>query len=110
MLGDSLGTLSDHLTDLEQTIQSRRTTPATEASAPQVPAETLTSVEQAFTHEVEQLKDEWDRSVSGQHDLLDHVEQRQRSMERQLTGLKSFAKHVEKFLEQSHEWGSHIFV
>ena len=47
MLGDSVGTLSDRLTDLEQTVQSRRTTPATEASASQVPAEAPASVEQA---------------------------------------------------------------
>ena len=66
MLGDSVGTLSDCLTDLEQTVQSRRTTPATEASASQAPAEALASVEQTFTHEAERLRDECDRSISGQ--------------------------------------------
>ena len=35
-LGRSVGTLSERLTDLEQTVQSQRTTPVTEASAPQV--------------------------------------------------------------------------
>ena len=34
MLGRSVGTLSDRLTDLEQTVQSQRTTPATEAIVP----------------------------------------------------------------------------
>ena len=64
MVGDSVGTLSDRLTDLEQTVQSQRSTPATDASASQIPVEALTSVEQAVTHEVEALKDECDRSVS----------------------------------------------
>ena len=61
---DSVGALSE--TDLEQAVQSRRTTPVTDASASQVPVEVLTSVEQAFTHEVDRMKDECDRSISGQ--------------------------------------------
>ena len=52
MVGDSVGALSDRLTDLEQTVQSRRTTPVTDASASQVPVEALTSIEQTLTHEV----------------------------------------------------------
>ena len=78
----------------------------TDASASQVPVEALASVEQAFTHEVERLKDECDRSISGQHDLLDRFDQKQRSLERQLTGLTSFAQHVE-VPRAVHEWGSH---
>ena len=50
MVGDSVGALSDRLTDLEQTVQSRRTTPVTDASASHVPVEALTSIEQAFMH------------------------------------------------------------
>ena len=56
MVGDSVGALSDRLTDLEQTVQSRRTTPVTDASASQVPVEALTSIEQAFMHEVGRMK------------------------------------------------------
>ena len=41
MLGRSVGTFSDRLTDLEQTARSQRTTPATEASAPQVSSDAL---------------------------------------------------------------------
>ena len=41
-----------------------------------------------------------------QHDLLDRFDRRQRSLERQLTGLTSFAQHVEKFLEQSVSGGA----
>ena len=107
MLGDSVGALSDRLTDLEQTVQSRRTTPAAEANASQVPTETVVTVEQTFTHEVERLTDECERSISGQCDLLDYFDERkQKSMARQLTGLKSFAKHVEKFLEQHTSGGA----
>ena len=101
MVGDSVSTLSDRLTDLEQTVQSRRTTPVTDVSASQVPVEALASVEQAFTHEVERLKDECDRSISRQHDLLERFDQKQRSLERQLTGLTSFG-----FLEQSTSGGA----
>ena len=32
--------------------------------------------------------------------MLEFFERKQKSMERQLVGLKSFAKHVERFLEQ----------
>ena len=97
MLGRSVGTLSDRLTDLEQTVQSQRTTPATEASAPQVPSDAIASVEQTFTHEVERLRDEWDRAISGQCDLLDFVERKQKYMDIQLNGLKNCAAHVESF-------------
>ena len=59
-----------------------------------------------LTHEVERLKDECGRSISGQCDLLDLSEQRQKAMERQLAGLTSFAKHDEKFLEQRLSGGA----
>ena len=104
MVGDSVGTLSDRLTDLEQTVQSGRTTPVTDANASQVPVEALACIEQAFTHEAGRMKDEYDKSMLRQFDLLERLDQKQRSLERQLTGLTSstsFAQHVEKFLEQS---------
>ena len=40
------------------------------------------------------------------NDLLDRFDQKQRSLERQLTGLVSFAQHVEKFLAQSTSGGA----
>ena len=106
MVGDSVGALSDRLTDLEQTVQSRRTTPVTDASASQVPVEALTSIDQAFTHEVGRMKDEHDKSMLRQCDLLERLDQKQRSLEKQLTGLTSFARRVEKFLEQSASEGA----
>ena len=92
LLERSVGTLSERLTNLEQAMQSQRTTPVTETSAPQVPSEALASVEQAFSHEVERLKDEWDR---GQCDLLAYFERKQKDMDKQVRGLNSFAAHVE---------------
>ena len=59
----------------------------------------LSSVEQAFTHEVEQLKDEWEKATSGLYSSLDFFERKQMYMDRQIKGLKSFATHVESFLE-----------
>ena len=57
----------------------------TDASASQVPVEALTSIEQAFTHEVGRMKDEYDKSMLRQFDLLEHLDQKQRSLEKQLT-------------------------
>ena len=91
MVGDSVGALSDRLTDLEQTVQSRWTTPVTDASVSQVPVEALASVEQAFTHEVGRMQDEYDKSMLRQYDLLERLDQQQRFLEKQLTGLTSFA-------------------
>ena len=85
-------------------MQSQRTTPAAEASASQVPTEALASVEQAFTHEVERLKDECEKEVSKQFDLLDYFERKQNYMDKKVRGLLSFAEHVESFLEQ-HTFG-----
>ena len=97
MVGESGGTISDRLTELEQTIQSRRTTPETDASASYVPVEALASVEQAFMHDVERMKNEHDKSMKRQVDLLERLDQKQRLLERQLTGLTSFSRHVESF-------------
>ena len=106
MVGDSVGALSDRLTDLEQTVQSRRTTPVTDANASQVHVEALASVEQALTHEIGRMKDEYDKSMLKLCDLLERLDQKQRCLEKQLTGLTSFAKRVEEFLEQSTSEGA----
>ena len=98
MVGHSVDNLSGRLTDLEHAVQSQRTTPATVSSTSQVPIETISSVEQALTHEVEQLSDEWEKTLEGQRRLLESLEsyeQRQKSMDKQLAGLRSFAMHVE---------------
>ena len=73
----------------------------TDASASHVPVEALTFIEQAFTHEVGRMKDDHDKSMLRLFD-----DQKQRSLERQLTGLTSFSRHVEKFLEQSASEGA----
>ena len=41
-----------------------------------------------------------------QFDLLERLDQKQRSLERELTGLTSFSRHVERFLEQSISEGA----
>ena len=56
--------------------------------------------------EVGRMKDEHDKSMLRQFDLLERLDQKQRSLERQLTGLTSFSRHVEKFLEQSASEGA----
>ena len=43
LVSHRLSTLSDRVTELEQMMQSQRTTPATDSSPPQVPSEEITS-------------------------------------------------------------------
>ena len=65
-------------------MQSRRTTPGTDASASQVPAEALTMIEQALMHEIGRVKDENTKSMLTQEDLLERLNQKQQSLEKQL--------------------------
>ena len=57
-------------------------------------------------HEVGRMKDEHDKSMLRPLDLLERLDQKQRALERQLTGLTSFSRRVEKFLEQSASEGA----
>ena len=52
------------------------------------------------------MKAEHDKSMKRQVDLLERLDQKQRILERQLTGLTSFSRRVEKFLEQSVSEGA----
>ena len=58
----------------------------TDASASQVPVKAPASIEQAFMHEVGRMKDEHDKSMLRHCDLLERLDQKQRSLEKQLTG------------------------
>ena len=98
LVDDSVGALSERLADLEHTVQSRMTTPVTEESATHV--EAWATIEQALVSEIGKVRDDHTQSVSRLSDLFEKFGERQKSLERQLSGLRSFARHVEQFLEQ----------
>ena len=95
---DSVSALSERLTELEHTVQSRMTTPVTEESATHV--ETWATIEQALMSEIGKVKDEHAQSMSRLFDLFEKFSEKQRSQERHMAGLRSFARHVEQFLDQ----------
>ena len=97
----SVSALSDRLTDPEHTVQSRMTTPVTDTSATHVSLEALATIEQALMSDLGKVKDDSIQSISRLFDLLDGFNEKQKSPEKQLTGLRSFAQQVEKFLVQS---------
>ena len=98
LVDSSVGALSDRLSDLEHTGQSRMTTPVTDTSATHVSLEALTTIEQALMSELGKAKDENIQSMSRLFALFEGFSEKQKSLEKQLTGLRSFARHVEQFL------------
>ena len=87
LVDDSVGALSERLADLEH-------------------VETWANIEQALVSEIGKVKDEHSQSMVRLYDLFEKFGERQKSLERQLTGLRSFARHVEQFLEQHVSGGA----
>ena len=97
LVGDSVSALTERLSELEHTVQSRMTTPVTEDGITQV--EAWSTMEQATTSELGKLRDDA-QEVPRLYVLCEKLHENQKSQERQLTGLRSFAQHVERFLDQ----------
>ena len=97
LVDDSVSALSERLTELEHTVQSRMTTPVTEESVTHV--EVWSTIEQALISEIGKVKDEHTQAMSRVFDLCEKLHENLKSQERQLSGLRSFAQHVEQFLE-----------
>ena len=95
---DSVSALSERLSELEHTVQSRMTTPVTEESVTHV--EVWSTIEQALMSEMGKVKDEHTQAMTRIFDMCEKLHENQKSQERQLTGLRSFAQHVEQFLDQ----------
>ena len=98
MVDNSVSALSERLSDLEHTVQSRMTTPVTEESATHV--EMWATIDQALVSEIGKVRDEHTQALSRLCDSLERFGERQESLERQTAGLRSFARHVEQWLEQ----------
>ena len=104
LVDDSVGALSERLADLEQTVQSRMPTPITVESA--IHVETWATIEQALTSEIGKVNDDHSQSMSRLYDSFEKFGEKQKSLEKLLAGLRSFARHVEQFLEQRVSGGA----
>ena len=74
------------------------TTPITEENATNV--EVWSTIDQALMSEMGKVKDEHMQAMTRIFDMCEKLHETQKSQERQLTGLRSFAQHVEQFLDQ----------
>ena len=83
---------TERLSELEPTMQSRKTTPITEDDL--IQTEAWSTMEQAILSELGEVR-EYAHEVPRLYRLCEELHETQKSQERQLTGLRSFAKHVE---------------
>ena len=104
LVDNSVGAMSERLADLEQTVQSRMTTPVTEESATHV--EMWATIEQALVSEIGKVKDEHTQSASRLFDLFEKFGERQKALEKQLAGLRSFAA-CRTVPRTTRKWRSH---
>ena len=98
LVDDSVSALTGRLSELEHTLQSRRTTPVTEGSVTQ--EEAWSTIEQALMTEIGKLKDGYAEEIPRLYELCQQLHNNHKSQESQLNGLRSFAQHVEKYLSQ----------
>ena len=95
LVEDSVGSLTERLTELEHTVQSRRTTPVSDDDV--LNMETCSTMEQAIWSELGKVR-EHAQEVPNLYTLCEHLRENQKSQEKQLSGLRGFARQVEQFL------------
>ena len=88
LVEDSVGSLTERLIELEHTVQSQRTTPVTEDD-----------VEQVIWSELGKVREQA-QEIPNVHLMCEKLLENQKSYEKQLSGLRSFARRVEQFLTQ----------
>ena len=93
----SVESLTERLTELEQTVQSRRTTPITDDDI--LNEEAWSPMEQASWSEMARLR-EHVQEVPGLYTLCERLHENQKSQEKQLSGLRGFARQVEQCLDR----------
>ena len=84
LVGNSVGALTERLSELEHTVQSRMTTPVTDDGIPQI--EARSTMEQAIMSELGKLRDDT-QEVPRLYALREKLHENQKSQEKQLTGL-----------------------
>ena len=97
LVEDSVGSLTERLTELEHTVHSRRTTPVSDDDV--LNMETWSTMEQAIWSELGKVREQV-QEVPNLHTLCEHLHENQKAQERQLSGLRGFARQVEQFLDR----------
>ena len=98
LVEESVGTLTERLTELEHTVQSQRTTPITDDDDI-LNMETWSTMEQAIWSEMGKLR-EHAQEVPNLYTLCEQLHENQKSQEKRLLGLRNFARQVEQYLER----------
>ena len=89
MVEDSVGSLTERLTELEHTVQSQRTTPVSDDDV--LKMNTWSSLEQAIWTELGKVREQ-SQEVPNLYTLCEYLHENQKSQERQLSGLRGFAR------------------
>ena len=97
LVENSVGSLTERLTELEHTVQSQGTTPVTEEDVLDV--ETWSTLEQVIWSELGKLKEQ-SQEIPNLYTLCGELYTNQKSQEKQISGLRNFARRVEQFLTQ----------
>ena len=95
MVEDSVGSLTERLTELEHTVQSHRTTPISDHDV--LNMETWSTLAQVIWTELGKVREQ-SQEVPNLYTLCEQLHENQKSQEKQLSGLRSFARQVEQFL------------
>ena len=95
MVEDSVGPLTERLRELEHTVKSHRTTPVSDDDV--LNMETWSTLKQVIWTELGKVREQ-SQEVPNLCTLCEHLNENQKSQERQLSGLRSFARRVEQFL------------
>ena len=101
LVESSVTSLSGRVTELEQALQSQRTTPL-ETEDVALNAETWAASEQVIWDELGKVREQV-QDVPKLYELLGKIQKAQQTHEKQLTVLRCFAKQVEQHLEQLHK-------
>ena len=101
LVESSVTSLSGRVTELEQALQSQRTTPV-ETEDMAMNEETWVAPEQVIWAELEKVKEQL-QEVPRLHELFEKIQQAQQSHEKQLSTLRRFSKQVEQHLEQMNK-------
>ena len=94
LVESSVGSLTERLTELEQTVQSQETTPVVEEDV--LDRETWSTLEQAIWSELGKLKEQ-SQEIPNLYTLCGELYTNQKTQEKQISGLKSFARKIERF-------------
>ena len=101
LVESSVTSLSGRVTELEQALQSQRTTPL-ESEDVALNPETWAASEQVIWDELGKVREQL-QDVPRLHELFEKIQKAQQTHEKQLTVLRCFAKQVEQHLDQLHK-------